>query len=116
MSSCAGTGSPFTTSTLRFPLRKRERPLCPRGADLEKIFSHQQERVVGNDNTVSFGKRVLQIKPQKFRFSLARCRVLVCQHLDETLSLYYGPHLLGRYDAQRELLTARRKHRQKKVA
>nr|NIN98409.1 ISNCY family transposase [Anaerolineae bacterium] len=86
------------------------------GADLEKIFSHQEERVVGNDNTVSFGKRVLQIEPQTFRFSLARCRVLVCQHLDQTLSLYYGPHFLGRYSPQGELLKAGSQPRSRKVA
>lgn len=75
------------------------------GTDLSKIFSHQEERVVGNDNTVTFGRLRLQIQPQTFRFSLAKCRVLVCQHLDETFSLYYGPNLLGRYDAQGEALT-----------
>ncbi len=74
------------------------------GADLEKIFSHQEERIVGNDNTVCFGKLQLQIPPQKFRFSLARCRVLVCRHLDGSLSTHYGPHCLGRYDAQGRLL------------
>jgi hypothetical protein len=73
------------------------------GADLEKIFSHQEERIVGNDNTVCFGKLRLQIPPQKFRFSLARCRVLVCRHLDGSLSTHYGPHCLGRHDAQGRL-------------
>jgi transposase len=75
------------------------------GEDLYKIFSHQEERVVGNDNTVTFGGVQFQIQPQTFRFSMAKCRVLVCQHLDETISLYYGPHLLGRYDGQGEALT-----------
>ena len=74
------------------------------GADLEKIFSHQEDRVVGADNTVRYSKRVLQIEPQQFRYSLAKCRVLVCAHLDGTLSLYYGPHRLGRYDAEGKLL------------
>lgn len=69
------------------------------GRDLEKIFSQQQERVVDNDNTVRFEGRCLQIPQQTFRFSLARCRVLVCQHLDQTLSVHYGHHVLGNYDA-----------------
>lgn len=86
------------------------------GTDLNKIFSIQEERVVGNDNTVSFGKLSLQIEPQTFRYSLARCRVLVCQHLDGTLSLYYGPHLLGRYVATGELLTVGKTQRRKKKA
>ena len=70
-----------------------------RGTELDKIFSLQHERVVGNDNTVRFENLTLQIEAQPFRYSLARCRVLVCRHLDGTLSLYYGQHRLGHYDA-----------------
>jgi hypothetical protein len=73
------------------------------GRDLEKIFSQQQERVVDNDNTVRFEGRCLQIPQQTFRFSLARCRVLVCQHLDQTLTVHYGHHVLGNYDAAGQL-------------
>src|SRR5688572_2517499 len=75
-----------------------------RGTELEKIFSQQQERVVDNDNTVRYENRCLQIPQQTFRFSLARCRVLVCAHLDTTISLYYGPYRLGRYDTEGRLL------------
>jgi transposase len=75
------------------------------GSDLNKIFSHQEERIVANDNTVTFGKLRLQIQEQTFRYSMAKCRVLVCQHLDGKLSLYYGPHVIGRYDANGEALT-----------
>jgi hypothetical protein len=67
------------------------------------IWSNQQERIVDNDNTVRYDKLILQIAPQKFRFSLARCRVLVCRHLDESISLHCGAHLLGRYDAHGDL-------------
>jgi transposase len=74
------------------------------GADLEKIFSRQEHRVVGNDNTVRYQRKLLQIERQDFRYSMARCRVLVCEHLDGKLSVYYGPHLVGRYDAQGQLL------------
>lgn len=88
------------------------------GSDLNKIFSHQEERVVGNDNTVTFGKLCLQIQPQTFRFSMARCRTLVCRHLDGTLSVYYGPHLLGRHSAQGEILlpAAAPRRKRKKAA
>jgi transposase len=74
------------------------------GTDLLKIFSKHHERVIGNDNTVIFGKLKLQIERQTFRFSMARCRVLVCELLDGTLAVYYGPNLLGRYDAAARLL------------
>jgi len=86
------------------------------GTDLNKIFSYQEERVVGNDNTVTFGRVQLQIQPQTFRFSMAKCRVLVCQHLDETISVFYGPHLLGRYDEQGEASTLAGARRRKSTA
>lgn len=75
-----------------------------RGTELEKIFSLQQDRVVNNDNTVRYENRCLQIPQQTFRFSLARCRVLVCEHLDHTITVHYGNHVLGRYDAAGQLL------------
>ena len=68
------------------------------GTELEKIFSQQQDRVVDNDNTVRYENRCLQIPQQTFRFSLARCKVLVCEHLDQTITVHYGNHVLGRYD------------------
>jgi transposase len=73
------------------------------GTDLEKIFSQQQKRIVGNDNTVRFDGRCLQIPQQTFRFSMARCPVLVCEHLDQTLTVHYGHHLLAHYDAAGQL-------------
>ena len=82
------------------------------GQDLNKVFSKQHERVVNNDNTITFGRLRLQIERQTFRFSMAKCRVLVCEHLDGTISVHYGPHLLGTYSPQGEIIApapARRK-------
>jgi transposase len=73
------------------------------GTDLEKIFSQQQRRIVDNDNTVRFQGHCLQIPQQTFRFSMARCPVLVCHHLDQTLTVHYGHHVLGHYDAAGQL-------------
>jgi transposase len=75
-----------------------------RGQDLERIFSVQQERVVNRDNTVEIGNRVLQIEKIPWRDTLAGCRVLVYEHLDGTLSVGYGPHTVGRFNAQGTLL------------
>jgi len=73
------------------------------GKDLERIFSVQQERVVNQDNSVHIANRTLQIEKTKWRGTLAKCRVLVCEYLDGTWSVFYGPHLVGRYarDGQR---------------
>jgi transposase len=70
------------------------------GQDLERIFSLQYERTVNRDNTVSFDSLALQIERVRWRGTLAGCRILVHQHLDSTLSITYGPHLVGRYTAQ----------------
>jgi transposase len=71
---------------------------CPK-RDLQRIFSLQFERTVNRDNTVSLQNLSLQIEPVKWRGTLAGCTVTAHQHLDGTLSLSYGPHCLGRYDA-----------------
>jgi transposase len=71
-----------------------------RRRDLEVVFSVQHERVVNRDNTVVVGGKVFQIEPTHWRGTLAGCAVTVCEHLDETWSIRYGPHLVGRYTAQ----------------
>jgi hypothetical protein len=90
------------------------------GTELEKIFSQHHDRVVENDNTVRYENRCLQIPQQSFRFSLARCHVLVCEHLDRTITVHYGHHVLGRYDAVGQPLALpnprQRAHPAKRVA
>jgi len=74
------------------------------GGQLDRICALQHERIVGNDNCVAFGTRRLQIPQAAWRYSFAKCRVMVYEHLDGTLSLGYGPHTLGHYDAQGRVL------------
>ena len=71
-----------------------------RQRDLAGIFSLQFERTVNRDNTVSFQNLTLQIQPVRWRATLEGCTVVVYQHLDGTLSLRYGPHCVGRYNAE----------------
>jgi len=78
-----------------------------RRRDLDLVFSIQQERVVSNDNTVRYENRVLQIEKSKWRRTLAGCRVTVYEHLDGTLSVSYGPHVIGRYTQQGVVLEKR---------
>jgi transposase len=73
--------------------------LACRGRDLDRVFSLQFERAVNRDNTVSFQNLSLQIEAVRWRATLAGCNVVVHQHLDGTLSITHGPHLLGRYPA-----------------
>jgi hypothetical protein len=67
--------------------------------DLDRVFAIQQERVVGNDNTIQFANHVWQIPPTPFRTTLAGCRVIVYEHLDATFSVGYGPHTVARFTA-----------------
>src|SRR6202166_4096722 len=74
--------------------------LACRRRDLDRVFSLQFERAVNRDNTVSFQDQSVQIEAGRWRATLAGCQVTVHQHLDGTLSLTHGPHLLGRYTAE----------------
>ena len=69
-------------------------------AQLGDIVCEQHERVVGNDNTVRFDNLVLQIPEQEIRYSYSRTTVRVHRYVDGTLSVWHGPRLLERFDAQ----------------
>ncbi len=69
-----------------------------RRRDLELVFSIQTERMVDKDNTVAIGDRRWQIEKCRWRHSLAKQTVTIHQHLDGTVSIRYGPHVVGRYD------------------
>jgi transposase len=77
--------------------------------DLDWIFTVQTERVVDKDNTVAIGERRWQIQKIRFRTTLAGCTVTIHEHLDGTISIRYGPHVVGRYRVDGELLTTERK-------
>jgi transposase len=80
-----------------------------RRKDLDLVFSRQHERIVARDNTVSFANKVWQLERTKLRATLAGCRVTIHEHLDETVSVTFGPHLVGRYNAAAGLLAPRQK-------
>ena len=67
--------------------------------DLNWIFTVQTERVVGKDNTVAIGERRWQLERSRFRHTLAGCTVTIHEHLDGTVSVRWGPHVVGRFRA-----------------
>ena len=71
---------------------------CSR-TDLQWIFTVQTKRIVAKDNTVTIGERIWQIGKSRFRNTLARCTVTIHEHLDGTVSIRYGPHTVGRFEA-----------------
>lgn len=70
------------------------------GNDLNEILCHQEERVVQNDNTVSYQKMRLQIPRDDLRHHYVRTTVQIRHYLDGSLGLFFGNRCLGRYDAQ----------------
>jgi transposase len=68
-------------------------------ADLHWIFTVQTERVVAKDNTVTMGDQHWQLEKSRFRSSLAGSTVTIHQHLDDAVSIRYGPHVVGRFPA-----------------
>ena len=68
-----------------------------------------------HDNTIELGERTLQIEAVGWRGSLACCRVLVHEHLDGALTVSYGPHIVGRYNAQGWPLLEGKRMRRKAV-
>jgi transposase len=73
-------------------------------SDLNWIFTVQNERVVAKDNTVAMGGRLWQIDKTRFRSTLAGSTVTIHEHLDETVSIRFGPHVVGRFDSRGEIL------------
>jgi transposase len=74
-------------------------------SDLNWIFTVQTERVVAKDNTVAMGDRLWQIDKTRFRSTLAGTTVTIHEHLDETVSIRFGPHVVGRFDSKGVKLT-----------
>lgn len=78
--------------------------------DLNWIFTVQTERVVAKDNTVAIADRVWQIGKTRFRHTLAGSTVTIHEHLDRSVSIRFGPHVLGRFTAEGEPLDGKQEH------
>jgi hypothetical protein len=76
------------------------------GRDLADILSVQEERVVGNDNTVRYERRVLQIPADRHRHHYVKCKVRVHEYPDGRLAVFHGPRCLARYHADGTLADA----------
>jgi transposase len=68
-------------------------------SDLNWVFTVQTERVVAKDNTVAIAERRWQLDKTRFRHSLAGSTVVIHEHLDGTTSIRFGPHVVGRFEA-----------------
>lgn len=69
---------------------------------LEDSLCIQEERIVGNDNTVRYRNRVLQIPADRHRHHYVKARVRVHEYPDGRLAVFHGPRCLACYDANGE--------------
>jgi hypothetical protein len=77
--------------------------------DLDRVFSMQTERVVAKDNTVTIGERRWQLEKARFRPTLAGSTVTIHEHLDHTISIRFGPHVVGCFAPDGTVLDENRK-------
>ena len=76
-----------------------------RNRNLEMIFTQRFERTVDRSNTVRFNNLFIQIERAEWRPTMAGCKVIIHQHLDQTLTLTVAGHRVGHYSEQGKLLT-----------
>lgn len=86
------------------------------GGDLNEIFCWSDERIVQNDNTVSFEGLRLQIPKDDLRHHYVRTTVQVRRYLDSSLSLFFGNRCLSRYDPQGNLREEQEENASGKIA
>ena len=66
----------------------------------------QVDRMVRNDNTVSYKGRTLQISENRHRHHYVRVNVRVREYPDDRLAVFHGPRCIGRYESSGAALPA----------
>jgi len=84
----------------RFAVRpEQEGTMFVADRDGKEILCVQEERQVGNDNTVSWKGRRLQIPESPLRRHFVKATVRVHEYPDGTVSVFWGPHRLAQFTA-----------------
>jgi len=65
-----------------------------------EILCIQEDRMVGNDNTVKWGRLSLQLPASRLRPHFVRTTVRVHAYPDGQLAIFWGPHRLANYDVK----------------
>jgi transposase len=73
-----------------------------------EILCVQEERRVGNDNTVKWRKLSLQLPPSRLRPHFVKATVRVHEYPDGTLAVFWGPHRLADYDTNGTMIQPER--------
>src|SRR5208282_6515674 len=71
-----------------------------------EILCVQEDRTVGNDNTVKWRRLSLQLPSSRLRPHFVKANVRVHEYPDGELAVYWGPHRLADYDAAGTLVVS----------
>ena len=71
----------------------------PFAGNLDDILCIQEDRTVGNDNTLRYKGLVLQIPEDRHRHHYVKARVRVHEYTDGHLAVFHGPRRLALYNA-----------------
>jgi len=74
------------------------------GGDVIDILCEQYDRIVNNDNCVSFEGMKLQIPPNRYRCHYVKVKIKVHKYLNGNLSIFHGPKRLVTYDGTGKLI------------
>lgn len=74
------------------------------GQGLKDVLSIQEDRTVGNDNTVRYKGLILQIPENRHRYHYVKVKVRVHEYPDGTLAVFHGPRTLAHYGQAGELM------------
>ena len=93
---------PLHNDRFATPAEGQGSAFVPFAGALGDILCVQEERVVGNDNTVRYSGLSLQLPPARHRRHYVKARVQVHEYPDRTLAIFHGPRCLARYQADGE--------------
>src|ERR1700687_1802618 len=62
---------------------------APRGAELERIFRLESERIISQDWVVRYDNRFFQLQPQSHNYAPAQSKVLVCEGRHGSITIEY---------------------------
>lgn len=73
-----------------------------------EILCIQEERTVGNDNTVKWQRLSLQLPPSRLRPHFVKAKVRVHAYPDGQLAVFWGPHRLADYEPDGTIIQTER--------
>jgi transposase len=74
-----------------------------------EILCIQEDRAVGNDNTVKWRRLSLQLPPSRLRPHFVKATVRVHEYPDGQLAVFWGPHRLADYRANGTIVPPQRR-------